>query len=62
MNPEIISTKTEEYKELIESLKKDGFEIKTVLTKSGKQFVTPLSLISLSSILIFCQPYDGPSI
>jgi len=24
MNPEIISTKTEEYKELIESLKKDG--------------------------------------
>ena len=27
MNPEIISTTTEEYKELIESLKKDGFEI-----------------------------------
>ena len=34
--------------DLIRLLKKDGFEIKTVLTKSGKQFVTPLSLISLS--------------
>ena len=34
--------------DLIRLLKKNNFEIKTVLTKSGKQFVTPLSLISLS--------------
>ena len=32
MNPEIISTSTEEYKELIESLKKDGFEMMVDLT------------------------------
>ena len=32
MNPEIIITTTEEYKELIESLKKDGFEMMVDLT------------------------------
>jgi len=32
MNPEIILTTTEEYKELIESLKKDGFEMMVDLT------------------------------
>ena len=32
MNPEIISTTTEEYKSLIESLKKDGFEMMVDLT------------------------------
>ena len=32
MNPEIISTTTEEYKGLIESLKKDGFEMMVDLT------------------------------
>ncbi len=34
--------------DLIRLLKRDNYEIKTVLTKSGKQFVTPLSLVSLS--------------
>ena len=42
MNPEIISTTTEEYKELIESLKKDGFEMMVDLT------VVDLSLIHIS--------------
>ena len=32
MNPEIISTSIEEYKELIESIKKDGFEMMVDLT------------------------------
>ena len=32
MNPEIISTTAEEYKELIESLKQDGFEMMVDLT------------------------------
>jgi NADH-quinone oxidoreductase subunit C len=32
MNPEVISTTTEEYKELIKSLKKDGFEMMVDLT------------------------------
>mgnify|MGYP001312848317 CR=1 FL=1 len=34
--------------ELIRSLKKKGVEIKTILTKSGKEFVTALSISSLS--------------
>ena len=34
--------------DLIRLLKKENFDIKTVLTKSGKKFVTPLSLTSLT--------------
>ncbi len=34
--------------ELIRLLKNNGSEIKTVLTKSGKEFVTPLSITSLT--------------
>ncbi|MDC0232134.1 bifunctional phosphopantothenoylcysteine decarboxylase/phosphopantothenate--cysteine ligase CoaBC [Pelagibacteraceae bacterium] len=34
--------------EIIRSLKKKGAEIKTILTKSAKEFVTPLSVSSLS--------------
>lgn len=34
--------------ELIRSLKKKGTEIKTILTKNAKEFVTPLSIASLS--------------
>ena len=35
--------------DLIRLLKKNSFEIKTVLTKSGSKFVTPLSITALSS-------------
>ena len=34
--------------ETIRILKKEGCEIKTILTKSAKEFVTPLSIVSLS--------------
>ena len=34
--------------ELIRSLKKQGSEVKTILTKNAKQFVTSLSVVSLS--------------
>ena len=34
--------------ELIRSLKKQGSQIKTILTKSAKEFITPLSVSSLS--------------
>tara|TARA_Y100000992_G_scaffold295446_1_gene256384 strand:- start:357 stop:1583 length:1227 start_codon:yes stop_codon:yes gene_type:complete len=44
--------------DLIRLLKKDSFEIKTVLTKSGKQFVTPLSLISLSGGKVYENLFD----
>ena len=44
--------------DLIRILKKDGFEIKTVLTKSGRQFVTPLSLVSLSGGRVYENLFD----
>ncbi len=34
--------------DLIRLLKKNNFEIKTILTKAAKEFVTPLSVASLS--------------
>ena len=39
--------------ELIRSLKKRGAQIKTILTESAKQFVTPLSVSSLSQDKVF---------
>ena len=39
--------------ELIRLLKKSGAEIKTILTESGKQFVTPLSITSLSQEKVY---------
>ena len=47
--------------DLIRFLKKDGYEIKTVLTKSGKQFVTPLSLVSLSGGKVYENLFDKES-
>ena len=44
--------------DLIRLLKKNNFEIKTVLTKSGKKFVTPLSLISLSGGKVYEDLFD----
>ena len=38
--------------------RKENFEIKTILTKSGRQFVTPLSLISLSGGKVFENLFD----
>ena len=54
MNPEIISTSTEEYKELIESLKKDGFEMMVDLTvvdwfrKKEPRFEVVVQFLSIS--------------
>ena len=39
--------------ELIRLLKKDGVIIKTILTKSGAEFVTPLSITSLSQSKVY---------
>ena len=39
--------------ELIRLLKKDGAIIKTILTKSGAEFVTPLSITSLSQSKVY---------
>ena len=39
--------------ELIRSLKKRGAQIKTILTESAKQFVTPLSVSSLSQEKVY---------
>ena len=39
--------------ELIRLFKKQGVEIKTILTKSAKEFVTPLSVVSLSKEKVY---------
>ena len=39
--------------EIIRLLKKDGVSIKTILTKSGAKFVTPLSITSLSQSKVY---------
>tara|TARA_B100001057_G_scaffold362785_1_gene365397 strand:+ start:4302 stop:5528 length:1227 start_codon:yes stop_codon:yes gene_type:complete len=44
--------------DLIRLLKKNNFEIKIVLTKSGRQFVTPMSLISLSGSKVYEKLFD----
>ncbi len=41
--------------DLIRRLKKNNYEIKTVLTKSGKKFITPLSITALSGN----KPYEN---
>ena len=44
--------------DLIRILKKKGCEIKVVLTESGKKFVTPLSIASLSQNKVYENIFD----
>jgi len=44
--------------DLIRLLVKNNVEVKTILTKSGKQFVTPLSITSLSNNKVFENIFD----
>ena len=44
--------------ELIRSLKKRGAQIKTILTESAKQFVTPLSVSSLSQEKVYSDLFS----
>ena len=44
--------------DLIRLLKKKSFEIKTVLTKSGSKFVTPLSITALSGGKVYEDLFD----
>ncbi len=48
--------------DLIRILKKNGFEIKTVLTRGGRQFVTPLSLASLSGGKVYENLFDKENV
>ncbi len=45
--------------DLIRLLKKQGCEIKVVLTESGKKFVTPLSIASLSKGKVYQNIFDS---
>ena len=47
--------------DLIRLLKKNDVEIRTILTKSGKEFVTPLSLSSLTKSKTFENIHLKPS-
>ena len=44
--------------DLVRLLVKNNVEIKTILTKSGKQFVTPLSITALSNNKVFEDTFD----
>ena len=44
--------------DLIRLLVKNNVEVKTVLTKSGREFVTPLSITSLSNNKVFEDIFD----
>jgi phosphopantothenoylcysteine decarboxylase/phosphopantothenate--cysteine ligase len=45
--------------ELIRLLKKQGAEIKTILTKSAKEFITPLSVASLSQEKVYDDLFNA---
>jgi len=47
--------------ELIRLLKNKETKIKTVLTKSGKEFVTPLSITSLTQNKVYEELFDSNS-
>ena len=47
--------------DLIRILKKNNVDIKTVLTKSGKEFVTPLSITSLTGEKVYENLFDANS-
>jgi len=47
--------------DLIRLLKKNDIEVRTILTKSGKEFVTPLSLSTLTKSKTFENLFDGDS-
>ena len=47
--------------DLIRLLKKNNAEIKTILTKSGREFVTPLSLTTLTGTRTFRNIFDKDS-
>ena len=44
--------------DLIRLLKKNNVEVKTILTKSGKEFVTPLSITSLSKNKVYTDLFS----
>ena len=44
--------------DLVRMLVKNNIEVKTILTKSGKKFVTPLSITSLSNNKVFENMFD----
>ena len=45
--------------DLIRLLKKNDAQVKTILTKSGREFVTPLSLSTLTKSKIFENMFDS---
>ena len=44
--------------DLIRSLAKLNCEVKTILTKGGSEFVTPLSIVSLSKNKVYSDIYS----
>ena len=47
--------------DLARLIKKNDAEVKTILTKSGKEFVTPLSITSLTNSKVYEEIFDATS-
>lgn len=48
--------------ELVRSLTKSGAQVKVVMTSAAKQFVTPLTLETLSENAVSCDPFENSTI
>ncbi|GAA0176959.1 bifunctional phosphopantothenoylcysteine decarboxylase/phosphopantothenate--cysteine ligase CoaBC [Clostridium sediminicola] len=46
--------------DVISRLKKDGFDVHVIMTKSATEFVNPLSFQSLSQNFVICDMFDEP--
>ena len=44
--------------DLIRNLVKQNFEIKTILTKTAEEFITPLSIAALSKNKVYSNKFD----
>ena len=44
--------------DVIRLIKKNGAQVKTILTENAKKFVTPLSVVSLSQEKVYTQLFD----
>ena len=44
--------------DLIRNLRSKNYEIKTILTKTAEEFVTPLSISSLSNNKVYLNKFD----
>ena len=48
--------------EIVNTLKKDAFDVKVILTKEGAGFITPITLQTLSGNKVFMDMFEAPDV